>query len=378
MNPKQGGPAQGIRNSIPEMCKFGVENNVVCLDNSDADYLGSDSFKIYALGNSGNVWSYSRDLIPWLIENFSKYDVVIIHGLWQYPSFAAVRAIDKFKKNHGIGPKIYLMPHGMLDPYFQKAKGRKFKAIRNWLYWKLIENNVVSKVDGILFTCEGELQLAKKAFKPYFPKKELNVGYGIATPPLYNETMMGDLVEKLPLWNGKPFMLFLGRVHEKKGVELVINSYLKLEASSINMPQLIIAGPGLESDYGKRMIDIAKGCKDILFPGMLSGNAKWGAFYKSECFVLPSHQENFGISIVESMACGKGVLITDKVNIWHEILNGKAGLVSNDTESDVFLMLKKWVHFSDNEKLEIGRNAYNTYKRFFSIEKAARKMIESL
>ncbi len=59
---------------------------------------------------------------------------------------------------------------------------------------------------------------------------------------------------------------------------------------------------------------------------MLTGDLKWGAFRAAEAFVLPSHQENFGIAVVEALACGKPVLISDKVNIWREIVEDGAGL----------------------------------------------------
>ena len=378
MHPKQGGPSQGIRNSIPEMVKLGIENHVVCLDSHESDYPIKDNFPIYKLGREANAWAYNSDLIPWLLENFSKFDVVIVHGLWLYHSYAALKAMAKYKKNNAIAPKIYLMPHGMLDPYFQKTSGRKLKAIRNWLYWKLIEENVVASTDGVLFTCEGELLLAREAFSPYRPKKELNVGYGIQPPPAYVDDMRKDFKEKVPFWNGIPYLLFLSRIHPKKGIDLIINAYLKLEKQGADMPQLVIAGPGLATGFGQEMVNLAAASSHILFPGMLSGNAKWGAFYSCEAFVLPSHQENFGIAIVEAMACAKAVLITDKVNIWHEIKDGNAGLVSNDTALDVFLQLQKWMLLKRDEKLEFGNNAYKTYNNCFSIKKVARKMIDML
>jgi hypothetical protein len=75
---------------------------------------------------------------------------------------------------------------------------------------------------------------------------------------------------------------------------------------------------------------------------MLSGAAKWGALYGCEAFVLPSHQENFGIAVVEALACGKPVLISDQVNIWREIVEDGAGLVEGDAEEGVEKLLRKF------------------------------------
>ena len=75
------------------------------------------------------------------------------------------------------------MPHGMLDPWFQRDKSRRVKAVRNWFYWWLVERGVVNAADALLFTCQQELELARTTFGGYRPKREMDVGYGIAEPP---------------------------------------------------------------------------------------------------------------------------------------------------------------------------------------------------
>ncbi|MFI8604784.1 glycosyltransferase [Cellulophaga baltica] len=378
MHPKQGGPCQGIRNSIPELEKLGIHNEVVCLDDTVSDYGIEDSFKIHAIGQSNTPWKYQKNLIPWLLNNFQRFDIVMIHGLWTYHSHATIKAIEKYRKTSIISPKVYVMPHGMLDPYFQKAKERKLKALRNEVYWKLFENKVINKADGVLFTCEEELLLARTTFPNYKPQREINVGYGIQAPPAYTDSMKEVLKGKVPLWNEKPFLIFLSRIHTKKGVDLLIKAYLKLEEELENLPQLIIAGPGLEEAYGKELLKLASSSSNILFPGMLSGDAKWGAFYESEAFVLPSHQENFGIAVVEALACSKPVLISDKVNIWREITSEEGGLVENDTEADTYKLLNKWLKLSSSEKIKMSENAKKVYATKFTIAQGAKSLIAGL
>ncbi|TDT46727.1 glycosyltransferase involved in cell wall biosynthesis [Maribacter spongiicola] len=375
MKPEKGGPCQGIRNAIPELINLGITNEVVCLDAATSSYLGQDSFVIHALGEAKTPWQYNKNLLPWLIKNHTKYDAIIIHGLWLYHSHAAIKAFNTIHKN---SPKIFVMPHGMLDPYFQKAGSRKLKALRNDIYWKLIENNVVNKADGILFTCEEELLLARTTFPNYKPKKEINVGYGIQPPPAYKSEMREAFAKKVSRWNGKRHLLFLSRIHLKKGVDLLIKAYLKLEQELDNLPQLVIAGPGLEDGYGTVMQELASSSKNILFPGMLKGNAKWGAFYESEVFILPSHQENFGIAVVEALACTKPVLISNKVNIWREIETENGGIVKQDTENDTYNLLKEWITFSDTQKLEMSKNAFKVYENYFTVAKAAQQFLSGI
>ena len=376
MDPKYGGPSQGIRNLNAGEKDREVIREVVCFDASDSSYLGHDNFKIHALGKGAGVWNYSNKLIPWLNNNIQRFDIVIINGLWQYYSYATGRVMASLKKQFPGNklPKLFVMPHGMLDPYFQNAKGRRLKAIRNWAYWKLIEKNVVNDADGLLFTCQTELLLARETFKPYKPRKEYDVGYGIDAPPMFNDKMSDTFYELCPDFKGKPYLLFLSRIHPKKGINLLVDAYASLYESSDSkstIPKLVIAGPGLESDYGKLLRNrIAKKpelLKNICFTGMLTNDSKWGAFYGCEAFVLPSHQENFGIVVAEALACGKPVLITNQVNIWREIIKEGGGIVEDDNKQGVKNMLKQWFNLTSSQKKQMSVNAISTYEKYFAI-----------
>lgn len=378
MNPKLGGLCQGLRNSIPEMINLGMACEVVSLDEPDAEYLGEDPFIIHALGKGISPWRYNKKLIPWLLENFHRFDSVTVHGLWLYHSQASIRAMLQYRNNNVKSPKIYIMTHGMLDPYFQKATDRKLKAVRNYIYWKFYENKVVNEADGIFFTCDEELLLARTSFPNYKPKSEINVTYGIQQPSKYSNKMREVFKEKVPEWNNRPFLVFLSRIDPKKGIDLLIKGYLKLEQELPTIPQLIIVGPGLEHSYGQAIRKLAANSANIIFAGMLSGEAKWGAFYESEAFVLPSHQENFGIAVVEALACAKPVLISDKVNIWREIQYENAGIVKNDTEVETYNMLKEWLLYKALDKETMSKNAISTYQKHFTIKQAAKQFLNAI
>lgn len=375
MDPAMGGPPQGIRNSIPELEKLGVINHVVCNDDPKAEFLKELNFKVFPMGVPKGPWRFNRKLREWLKSNIENYDVVIVHGLWLHHEFSAFQEWKKLKSEKGIKTKLFLMPHGMLDPYFQKSNERRLKALRNEIYWKLIEKNIVNNCSGILFTCQEELLLARTTFRGYKPEKELNVGYGIPEPPAYSNEMAQSFKAHVPLWDGKPFLLFLSRIHSKKGLDNLIKSYLKIEASRDDLPQLLIAGPGHDTAYGKDMLKLASKSTNIIFTGMLSGDIKWGAFHLCETFVLPSHQENFGISIVEALACKKPVLISNKVNIWREIENGNGGFVEVDNEKGTHTLLIKWLSLSEPKKIEMSEGAYKSYMQIFAVENAAERML---
>jgi glycosyltransferase involved in cell wall biosynthesis len=381
MDPKSGGPCQGIRNTAAAMAEVGVQTEVVCLDDPKASHIGSDFFPVHAVGPRKSPWGYAAGLIPWMKENIERFEAVIVHGLWLYHSFAVSKFMQQYPIDSGKKPLWFIFPHGMLDPYFQKAPDRRLKALRNEVYWRLFESKVIQSADAVLFTSEEEKLLAAKAFRSYHPKRTVNTGYGIVAPPSFSESMAIAFKERTEPLMGRPYFLYLSRIHSKKGLKNLIEAYATF-AENPALPHLIVAGPGAETPYGqdlKVLVASNPHLKSrILFPGMLSGDAKWGAFYGCEAFVLPSHQENFGIAVAEALACGKPVLISDKVNIWREIDRGNAGIVRPDTFSGAVRMLSEWLSRSESQRLSMAEKAKTTYLDNFSVENHVDRLIPIL
>jgi len=385
LNPAMGGVAEAVKSFVSISEQQSVCNEVVTLDPPGVDYFQSDVTPVHALGPSYGFLNHTRQLIPWLTENITRFDAVIVNGLWGFHSYAVWKVIHRLKKNGSVKklPSVFVMPHGMLDPYFQRAKERRFKALRNILYWAIVEKDVINDADGLLFTCETELLLARETFKSYKPKKEYNVGYGINTPPEYNQDMQLAFNQSCAGLTNQPYLLFLGRIDLKKGVDLLIQAYLNLQeaakVTSTQLPKLVVAGPGLDTGFAEKLcLEVEKYPElknEIYFPGMLTGEGKWGAFYGCEAFVLPSHQENFGIAVVEAMACGKPVLISNRVNIWREISNGGAGIVGDDNLIGTESMLKQWLSLTADEKLKMSERAAESFKKYFTLDKAVSNMI---
>ncbi|MCA1763925.1 MAG: glycosyltransferase, partial [Flavobacteriales bacterium] len=141
-------------------------------------------------------------------------------------------------------------------------------------------------------------------------------------------------------------------------------------------------GPGLESPFGKDCEKTVLGSEflrnRVIFTGMLSGDKKWGAFYGCSAFVLPSHQENFGIAVAEALACAKPVLICDKVNIWREIEAGGGGIVKPDNLEGVREILDIWLKLNASQKEEMSRAAVDVYRNHFEINRTITKLVDVL
>jgi len=388
MNPSEGGVSQAVRTMVKGLIEKRVQNEVVTFDDPGALYLCNDPFIIYALGKKRGPWCYNSSFYPWLLTNLGDFNVVIVHALWSYPGYAIQKAMKKLAgRTHGKAlPKLFVMPHGMLDPYFQRAPERKLKALRNYIYWELVEKKLINGADGILFTCEAEATLAKEPFWGYKPKKDIVIGMGISPPPPFKPEMKAAFIDKCPGLENESYLLFLSRIDEKKGVDLLLNAYLdalkKTAGTTVSLPRLVIAGPGIETHYGFRMqqliLENPELSNAVFLPGMLSGDAKWGAFYGCEAFILPSHQENFGIAVVEAMACGRAVLISDQVNIWEKISLGGGCFVAGDTLDGTCGLLDNWQQSSYLHKIQMGKNAYGSFKKWFSASTAANQLLKAI
>ncbi len=111
---------------------------------------------------------------------------------------------------------------------------------------------------------------------------------------------------------------------------------------------------------------------------MLSGALRWGALREAEVFVLPSHQENFGVAVVEALACGTPVLISRPVNIWREIESSGAGLVDSDDDEGCTRVLAKWLGLSSEGKAQMAAKAVASFRQNFEITRTAVSLIDTI
>ncbi len=171
----------------------------------------------------------------------------------------------------------------------------------------------------------------------------------------------------------------LRRLHEKKGVDLLLTAFAKI-AGRFPSLHLVVAGSGQES-YQAYLQKLASDL-DIQFKvtwlGMVHGDLKWGAFHAAEVFILPSHQENFGIAVAEALACGKPVLISNKVNIWREIEKDSAGFVENDDLEGTAKLLERWMNLEQSQKEIMQSNALSCFETRFEMKHVAQRLIACL
>jgi glycosyltransferase involved in cell wall biosynthesis len=203
------------------------------------------------------------------------------------------------------------------------------------------------------------------------------VNYGTAAPANL-EGARQVFFEAFPNLRGQRILLFLGRLHEKKGCDLLIEAFNKIRNSSEQI-YLVMAGPCAQPDYVRHLQQMAAASDGLIsFPGMLTGDLKWGALSAAEAFILPSHQENFGIAVAEALACGTPVLISNKVNIWREIETDGAGYVENDDLAGTSDLLKRWFATEPEMRSAMKEKATNCFANRFEIERATDSLLAAI
>jgi glycosyltransferase involved in cell wall biosynthesis len=376
VDPRDGGAIEGLLRQAEARRAFGVETNIACLDDPRDPWVAECPVPTFALGRGERhrpttplnwLWThygYAPEFVPWLKSQVRSYDIAIVNGLWNYSVFGARQVLPQ------SGVPYVVFAHGMLDPWTRGSPKHAMKQA----FWLFCEGPLLRQADAVLFTTEDEMVRARGTFWPYRVTERI-VGYGTADIGGDAERQIAAFRTSLPALGERPFLLFLGRIHPKKGCDLLVSAFAGIAARHPEL-DLVIAGPDqvgwrseLEAQARAAGID-----GRIHWPGAVFGDIKWGALRACDAFVLPSHQENFGVAVAEALAAGKPVLITDKVNIWREIASDAAGLVATDNAAGVSDMLVRFVALSEAEKGMMSTAARGCFLRRFEISIPAKRL----
>lgn len=361
--PRDGGPPEVARQMALAFAQTGASLEILCTDRQDAPWLQGFPCPVHAMGQRWlGRYSLSPRLWYWLRRNIHSFDGVVIQGIWTFPGIAVRRLARRAGKRYAV------FPHGSLDPWFKEKY--PLKHIKKRIYWP-IQYPVMRDAAAVLFTSALEPDLAKTSFAPntwntvLFPQ-------GIQEPTGNPEAEIEAFYSAFPVLRGRRFLLFMSRLHAKKGCDLLIDAFARL-AQAHSGVDLVLAGPDQEGFQAR----LQRTCSDrgmahrVHWPGMIGGDLKWGALRSAEAFILPSHQENFGLVLAESLAAGRPVLTTNKVNIWKHILEDGAGWVEEDTAEGIFRLLQGWLDKTPAERNAMAACAYPCFAARFTMRRGA-------
>jgi glycosyltransferase involved in cell wall biosynthesis len=287
-----------------------------------------------------------------LERTIKDYDLVHLHSVFLWPTWMAARIARKQRVPYVISP------HGMLVKELFQNKRMFLKSV----WERCFGRRMIGSASAVHVTAKKELDELKR-FDFDLPAPWV-VPIGIDKPKI-------DLCEDSEAFpDCKDFALFLGRISWKKGLNRLIEAW-------VNVPDvmLLIAGNDEES-YRPELEQLAveSGVADrIRFVGMVQGALKWRLFRDAEVFILPSHSENFGISVLEAMSMGCPVVVTPEVGLAEAVSESGAGLVV-DGDPDTLGREISMLLADSGRRRRMGENGKSLATTVYSWDRVADQM----
>jgi glycosyltransferase involved in cell wall biosynthesis len=356
-----GGVAEAVNRLAEAAIEVDYEAEIATCDQPSVSFLEELGVKARGFGPASDSSYHSCPALgAWLMEKIHDFDALVSHGLWQYPSVAVRKAA------RSAGKPYFVYPHGMLDPWFKSQY--PWKHLKKTFFWWFRQARILRDAKAVCFTTDEERRLARGTFRPY-RCNEVVTGLGVAEPPPDADAQTNAFYEKFPSLRNKRTLLFLGRIHRKKGIDLLLQAFEELSTAD---DHLVVAGPSEDGFFAEELVRASGEFSDrITWAGMIRGDLKWGALRVADALILPSHQENFGMVVAEALAVGTPVLITDKVNLWREVEDDRAGKVSTDDLSGIRSLMREWKNPSFSK---LAPNTRPCFEKRFTINTAARNL----
>ncbi|MEA5555388.1 hormogonium polysaccharide biosynthesis glycosyltransferase HpsP [Nodularia spumigena] len=371
-----GGPSQMVIGLASALAKENVEVTIITTDsNGDSGQKPLDVTLNCPVKQNGyeiiyfrcapfRRYKFSLDLLKWLKAHACEYDLAHIHALFSPVSSAAARVCHQQKL-----PYI-LRPLGTLDP----ADLRKKKQLKR-LYAAFIERRNLADAAAIHFTSEQEAKISERFG---VVTQDLVIPLGVIPPEKVENG--GSLVRsQWGIPQDSPLVLFMSRIDQKKGLDLLIPALEKLLESQHNFHFVLAGTNSQDPDYERKIKEqIANSAlrSHTTITGFVSGELKASLLQAADLFVLPSYYENFGIAVAEAMVAGIPVVISDQVHIWQQVRDSKSGWVGA-TEVETFVKLIGEALQNPQECQQRGLNAQKYALEYFSWSAIARQIIQA-
>ena len=359
-----GGPSSVIYNQASYQSKLGIKNSVLSSFDANHHPYTQNSF-VSVFYFTRNILSlilpdFSFGLFRWYYTHYASFDIIQIHGLWNFGSILPFLFPKK--------SKIIVTIHGFLDPYVLKNS-----RLKKNIFWFLFHRWQLKKADIIHVMSEDEQKILQNLFPNLLDKICL-------VPNGYNLPNYAQEPEVEFKMNLEPFVekstctfLFLGRLHEKKGLSILIQAFKKIVEEGKANIKLIIAGP--DDGYLPYVKSQIVGVESILLLPAVTGNNKNYLLKEVDVFLLPSYSEGFSVAALEAIAYGKACIFSPHVGFSKLALQNNAAIICETNEAS---LREKMDNLSNNVNLRInlGLEAKRLYEANFTTEGVGRQFLE--
>ena len=365
INEEVGGPAYSVTHLTQALSEQKIFPHLFTLNYQKVgEQLATNGVKLHSY-NATPIARYLRGFQPSAYQHLeqlasTEIDLIHNHGLWMFPNIYARQAalVNRLP--------LVISPRGMLESWSLKNSWYK-----KWLAWILYERKNLNSATAFHATSDEELQSIRRLG---YKQPIALIPNGITIPSLDNLPSREVLNQVFPQLSDKKWLLFLSRLHPKKGIDNLLYVWQSLINQFPNW-HLIIAGPDLIGYRAKlESLTTQLGLtKQVTFTGMLSGELKIAALSQSNLFVLPTHSENFGIAIAESLAYGVPA-ITTKGAPWKDLIEYHCGWWIDDNQKALKEALLEAMKLSDQERQEMGSRGRIMVEKKYSWNVIAEEM----
>ncbi len=358
VSPKYGGPSRALVPMCRALIARGLDVQIASTDAEPGGHIPVDlrsqtSYEgvpaIFFKRDWSEAFKYSRSMSNWLDHNVADFDVVHIHGVFSHACLSAARACQRARIPYLIRPL------GNLDPWSLRQKPARKK-----LFLRLGGKRMLSGAAAVQYTSATEKKLSES---------ELNLNHGVVIPlgvEQCSNVEHDSNGTSRPGGAGRPYVLVLSRLQPTKGIDVLIDAFASLlNDETFRNWRLVIAGDGPPQYVAElqRRIAAKMASESVALAGWLDGEAKADALRDASLLALPSYHENFGLCVVEAMACGVPVLVSPHVSLAHEIGSSGAGWISEVNAEGLRATLATALS-DDNDRRRRGEAARNLARNF--------------
>ena len=358
---RSGGPATAIVPMCRALQQHGVDVFLVTTNagiettNGDVcDYKGVPA-KFFP-SQLGESFKYSRPLATWLNSHIHEFGLAHIHAVFNHSSIAAAHRSRK------AGVPYVVRPLGTLEPWSMTQK-----SVRKRVFWQVAGKAMLRRAAAVHYTTDAE-KLSTESLLGLNHGKVIGLGVEINS-----DSATGKLSEHFPAFVHEPYALVMSRLHPKKGLDVLIEAFLTLvQREKFSHWRLVIAGDG-PAEHVLKLKEMASSNSDrIMFTGWLDGEKKDALLSGASLLVLPSHQENFGMCVMEALSRSVPVLVSPHVNLAEEIVLANAGWIA--TVDKEVLVTRLAEALDDEEERAVRGRAGKQLSMKYSWESAAKNL----
>ena len=350
----KGGPSEAVHNLAAALTHMGHEVTITAT--SEKKSISEDrtsGYRVIEFPLTLGIWEYSRTYGDWIKKNVSKYDFLLIHSVFRHHSY-------KYSKvAYSNSVNFALRTHGSLN-----QRDLENKKLLKWLYLKLVERTTLQRARFIWATAQDEAQQAR-----------IWTGVPVETIPLG----VGRAFFKIDRNPNRNKILFLARIAKKKGLEHLIAAQKILLDRGLET-RLSIAGDSSDglTQKMKALAESMGVLQTTTFLGHISGAQKNEILSTAGVFVLPSLDENFGISVAEALAAGIPVVITEGVSHASKVRSYGAGLIVERSATQIADAVEKILKLDDVAYKVMSESGSRLVSDSYSWDNSARMLLDAI